>query len=66
MKKLLTLLLVMCPLSTFALSLIENFEWLETNNKVEVAVGEPYQLKFTCSDNSLPFTSSHPANDGGG
>ena len=28
-------------------------EWLESNNRVEIVVGEPYQLKFNCSDNSL-------------
>ena len=59
MKKLLTLIVSLLPISTFALGLINNFEWLEPNNRVEVVVGEPYQLKFNCSDNSLPFTSDY-------
>lgn len=62
MKKLLTLIALFMPISTFALGLINNFEWLEPNNKVEVVVGEPYQLKFNCSDNSLPFTSDYADN----
>ena len=62
MKKLFTLFALLMPISTFALSLINNFEWLEPNNKVEVVVGEPYQLKFNCSDNSLPFTSDYADN----
>ena len=59
MKKLLTLIAMLMPLSTFALGLITDFEWLEPNNKVEVVVGEPYQLKYSCSDNSLPFTNDY-------
>ena len=59
MKKLFTLLFSLLPISTFALSLINDFEWLEPNNSVEVVVGEAYQLKFNCSDNSLPFTSGY-------
>jgi hypothetical protein len=59
MKKLLTLIALLMPISTFALGLINNFEWLEPNNKVEVVVGEPYQLKFNCSNNSLVFTSDY-------
>lgn len=59
MKKLLTLIISLLPISTFALGLINDFEWLEPNNSVEVVVGEPYQLKFNCSDNSLPFTSDY-------
>ena len=47
------------PISTFALELINNFEWLEPKNTVEVVVGESYQLKFNCSDNTLPFTSDY-------
>lgn len=62
MKKLLTLIVSLLPISTFALGLINNFEWLEPNNRVEVVVGEPYQLKFNCSDNSLPFTSDYADN----
>ena len=59
MKKLLMLIVSLLPISTFALGLINDFEWLEPNNRVEVMVGEPYQLKFNCSDNSLPFTSDY-------
>ena len=62
MKKLLTLIVSLLPLSTFALGVINDFEWLEPNNRVEVVVGEPYQLKFNCSDNSLPFTSDYTDN----
>ena len=40
-------------------TLISDFEWFEPNNRVEVVIGEPYQLKFSCSDNSLPFTSAY-------
>lgn len=59
MKKILTLIVLLLPMSTFALGLINDFEWLEPNNSVEVVAGEPYQLKFNCSDNSLPFTSDY-------
>jgi len=59
MKKILTLIVSLLPISTFALGLINDFEWLEPNNSVEVVVGEAYQLKFNCSDNSLPFTSNY-------
>lgn len=59
MKKIITLIVSLLPISTFALGLINDFEWLEPNNRVEVVVGEPYQLKFNCSDNSLPFTSDY-------
>lgn len=59
MKKLLTLIVSLLPISTFALGLINNFEWLEPNNRIEVVVGEPYQLKFNCSNTSLPFTSDY-------
>ena len=59
MKKLLTLMALLMPLSTFALDLIKDFEWLESNNKVEIVIGEPYQLKFSCSNNSLAFTSAY-------
>ena len=62
MKKFLMLIASLLPISTFALGLINNFEWLEPNNRVEVVVGEPYQLKFNCSDNSLPFTSDYADN----
>lgn len=62
MKKLFTLFALLMPISTFALGIINNFEWLEPNNKVEVVVGESYQLKFNCSDNSLPFTSDYADN----
>ena len=58
-KTLLFILMMLLPMSTYALELINDFEWLEPNNAVEVVVGEPYQLKFNCSDNSLPFTSGY-------
>ena len=47
------------PISTFALELITDFEWLEPNNTIEVAVGEQYQIKFTCSNMELAFTSDY-------
>ena len=59
MKKLLTLMTLFLPISAFALELINDFEWLEPDNRVEVVIGEPYQLKFSCSDNSLAFTSAY-------
>lgn len=59
MKKLLMLIVSLLPISTFAIGLINDFEWLEPNNRVEVVVGEHYQLKFNCSNNSLPFTSDY-------
>ena len=59
MKKLLTLIALCLPISTFALDIINNFEWLEPNNTVEIVVGEPYQLKYSCSKNNLPFTSQY-------
>lgn len=59
MKKILSLIALLMPMSSFAIGLIYDFEWLEPNNKVEVVVGEPYQLKFNCSDNSLPFTNDY-------
>lgn len=59
MKQIFALIVSLLPISTFAVGLINNFEWLEPNNRVEIVVGEPYQLKFSCSDNSLPFTSDY-------
>lgn len=59
MKKLFTLFTMFMSLNSFALDTVRNFEWLEPNNKVVVAVGEPYQLKFSCSNNSLPFTADY-------
>lgn len=59
MKKILSLIAFLMPVSSFALGLITDFEWLEPSNCVEVVVGEPYQLKFSCSDNNLPFTSAY-------
>ena len=60
MKKLFTCLLFVLVCTTCsAIELITDFEWLEPNNKVEIVVGEPYQLKFNCSNNSLPFTESY-------
>ena len=51
--------MMLLPLSTFALDLIRDFEWLEPNNSIEIVVGEPYQLKYSCSNNSLPFTADY-------
>ncbi len=59
MKKVLIFILLLLPISSFALDLINDFEWLEPNNKVEVVVGESHQLEFSCSNNSLPFTSDY-------
>ena len=59
MKKLITLIALLLPISTFALGLVTNFEWLEPNNKVEVVIGEPYQLQFSSSDNSLVFKRAY-------
>jgi hypothetical protein len=59
MKNLLTLIVMLISISTFAQEYVSDFEWLEANNKVEVVIGEPYQLKFLCSDNSKPFTSDY-------
>lgn len=40
--------------------LIEDFEWLEPNNKVEIVIGEPYQLHYTSKTNtSKVFTSDY-------
>lgn len=58
-KQLLLLVMLLLPIVASALDLISDFEWLEANNNVEVVIGEPYQLKFSCSDNSLPFTSGY-------
>ena len=59
MKNLLTLIVMLISISTLAQEYVSDFEWLEANNKVEVVIGEPYQLKFLCSDNSKPFTSDY-------
>lgn len=60
MKKLIiTLLLILGSTTCSALDLITNFEWLEPNNTIEIVVGEPYQLKFNCSNNSQVFTSAY-------
>ena len=59
MKQFFVLIISLFPVSSFALGLITNFEWLEPNRTVEVVAGEPYQLKFSCSDNSLPFTNDY-------
>ncbi|MBO4463880.1 MAG: InlB B-repeat-containing protein [Prevotella sp.] len=59
MKHILAFFVSLLPISTFALELINDFEWLEPNNRVEIVVGEPYQLKFSCSDNTLPFTNEY-------
>lgn len=59
MKKLLAILAMLMPLSALALDIVNNFRWQESNNRIEIAVGEPYQLKYSCSDNSLPFTNAY-------
>ena len=60
MKKLIiTLLLILGSTTCSALDFITNFEWLEPNNTIEIVVGEPYQLKFNCSNNSQVFTSAY-------
>ena len=59
MKQFLTFLAFLFPVSTFALEMIREFEWFEPNNSIEIVVGEPYQLKFNCTNNSLPFTSDY-------
>ncbi len=59
MKKIFTLFAMFMSLNSFALGLINNFEWLEPNNRIEVAIGEACQLKFKCSNNSLPFTADY-------
>lgn len=59
MKRLLTLIALLAPVCLYAKGLINDFEWLEPNNNVEVVVGETYQLKYSCSDNSLPFTDDY-------
>ena len=43
--------------------LVWDFEWLEPDNKIEIVVGEPYQLKYTCSTNySKVFSSEYASN----
>jgi len=59
MKHLLSLFVSLLPICTYALDLITDFEWLEPDNRVEIVVGEPYQLKFNCSDTNLPFMSAY-------
>lgn len=59
MKHLLILLFSLLPVYTFAQNFIYDFEWLEPNNRVEVVVGEPHQLQYSCSDPSLPFTAAY-------
>ena len=61
MKKLIALIVSLFPISAFALEFIYDFEWLEPDNRVEIVVGEPYQLKFNCSNNNMPFTSDYLA-----
>ncbi len=56
-------ILFLCATKSFAYTsndLIEDFEWLEPNNKVEVVIGEPYQLHYTSRTNtSKVFTSDY-------
>ena len=58
-KQLLLLVMILLPMVASALDRITNFEWLEPNNKVEIVIGEPYQLKFTSSNNSLVFSNEY-------
>lgn len=58
-KQLLLLVMSLLPVVASALDRIYDFEWLEPNNKIEIAIGEPYQLKFTCSNNNLVFTNEY-------
>jgi len=58
-KQLLFLVGIILSTTANALNMIRDFEWLEPNNKVEIVVDEPYQLKFSCSNNSLVFTSDY-------
>ena len=59
MKKLLLLIALIVPFSSYAKELIQDFEWLEPNNAIEIVIGEPYQLHFSCSNNRLAFTSAY-------
>ena len=59
MKKLLSLVALLLPISSYALDLIYDFEWLEPGNSIEIAVGESYQLKYNCSNNSQAFTDAY-------
>ena len=45
---LLAVLLLVISLKAQAITFIEDFEWLEKDNQIEIAVGEPHQLQFTC------------------
>ena len=59
MKKLIALFVSLLPMSTFALDFINDFEWLEPNNSIEMAVGESLRLNYSCSNNSDPFTMNY-------
>ncbi len=59
MKHLLIVLFSLFPVSTFAQDFIYDFEWLEPDNRVEVVVGEPHQLQYSCSNPSLAFTAAY-------
>lgn len=59
MKKLLLLIALLVPFSSYAKELIQDFEWLEPNNTIEIVIGEPYQLHYSCSNNNLAFTSDY-------
>lgn len=59
MKKLFTIIAMLMPLSVLALEIVSDFRWQEPNNKVEIVIGEPYQLKYSCSDNSQPFKNTY-------
>lgn len=44
--------------------LVEDFEWLEPDNKVEVAVGESYQLRYSYSSYGHGVFSDYYKNEG--
>jgi len=49
--------------SQATVGLVENFEWQENNNTVEVAVGGKYQLHYNCTSNSsIVFTEAMASN----
>ena len=60
------LCILLHSLCSFAITedeVVWDFEWLEPNNKIEIVVGEPYQIKFACSSNrSKVFTQEYATN----
>ena len=65
-KILLLLIAFACSLPSSAYTtddFVWDFEWLEPNNKVEIVLGEPYQLQYTSRTNtSLVFTDEYAEN----